>query len=158
MRAGRHRRRPATRLAWAAGLLVLATVLPAGAEDLLVVDGNRIVVDGQTVRLLGIEAPEADRMCGSGTARRPCGEDAKRALTRLVEGARVRCEGLEGPRFGHEIVATCWAGEVDLGRALVRRGWARADRQYSSRYVHDEDEARASGRGFWSRAATSPWR
>ncbi len=158
MRAPSDRRHSVTRPAWAAGLLLLAVVAPAAAEDLLVVDGNRIVVNGQTVRLLGIDAPAADRLCGSGAARQPCGADAKRALTRLVEGAEVRCEGLEGPRFGREIVATCWAGELDLGRALVRRGWARADRQYSSRYVHDEDEARASGRGFWSQAAASPWR
>lgn len=117
---------------------------------MLVVDGDTLVVDGQPVRLLGVQAPVAERDCPAEAGKRSCAASAEQALTRLVAGARVRCDGLEGPRFGKEVVATCWADERDIGRALVEAGWALADRRYSSRYVHVEAEARRAGRGFWA--------
>ncbi len=136
------------------GVALLLGLAPAAvsALDILVVDGDTLVLDGRPIRLLGIEAPAIDRLCRRNGETLPCGRESRRALERLVEGAAVRCEGLEGPRFGKEVAATCWADGRDLGRAQVRHGWARADRKYSSRYVHDEDEARSLGRGLWSGA------
>ena len=140
----------------AGGLALLLGLAPAAALglDLLVVDGDTLVLDG---RAIDLRTEAVDRLCPQVGEGRPCGRESRHALQRLVEGAAVHCEGLEGPRFGREIIATCWADGRDIGQALVRDGWARADRRYSSRYVHDEAEARNLGRGLWSGAYASPW-
>jgi hypothetical protein len=49
---------------------------------------------------------------------------------------------------------------IDLNGWLVAAGWAVASRKYSRDYVSDEDEARLSKRGIWSRNFDLPfdWR
>ncbi|MGF1609787.1 MAG: thermonuclease family protein [Kiloniellales bacterium] len=132
-----------------------ANAVPLRADELEVINGDTLVLAGSPIRLLGIEAPERGAFCRRAGQRYPCGEEAARVLLQLLAGAEVRCDGLEGPRFGEVIVASCKADGRDLAGELVRLGWARADRRYASRYEHDEAEARAAKRGLW--AGTPPW-
>src|SRR3546814_12918179 len=48
------------------------------------------------------------------------------------------------------IVATCQAGGVDLGGAIVDAGLAVALPHFSDRYVAAEARARAAGLGVWA--------
>jgi len=136
-------------------LLFLAQAAWAGEAE--VISGDTIALEGETIRLSGVEAPTPARSCARNGAPYPCGREAASALADLLSGATVECEGLETPRFGTLIVATCWANGVNLGRELVRRGWARVDQRYSSRYLLDEEQARQAGRGFWSTEFEPPW-
>ena len=152
----------ARRAAWPGMLGLLSVCALAGtgapqsrAGDVEVIDGATLVLAGAPVHLLGIEAPERGASCSRDGQPYPCGEEAARALQQLIAGAEVRCDGLEGPRFGNVIIASCKADGRDLAGALVRLGWARADLRYASRYEHDETKARAAKRGLW--AGTSPW-
>lgn len=128
---------------------LLAAPLRAGGV-VEVVDGDTMLVNGEIVRLLGIDAPDKDETCPRNGGSFPCGREALHALAALVAGRPVRCDGLETGRFGTVIVAACRAGGTDLGHEMVRRGWARADRRYASRYAHVEATARAAGRGIWA--------
>ena len=68
----------------------------------------------------------------------------------------LRCDLIDTDRYGRAVMK-CFAGETDLGAALVRAGLALAYRQYSSTYGADEDSAKTAKLGMWSGAFTAPW-
>ena len=139
-----------------AALLVLV-LAPAGAQaitgEATVVDGDTLVIGTERIRILGIDAPESNQDCGDGW---PCGQEATSAVEDLTRGKSIRCEGDTRDFYGR-LIAICYAGSVDIGGDLVRRGLALAYRRYSMAYVEQEDEARQHGRGMWSGAFVAPW-
>ncbi|MCY4501942.1 MAG: thermonuclease family protein [Alphaproteobacteria bacterium] len=120
-------------------------------------DGDTLAVAGRRVRLHGVDAPETRQTCTRDGRRWACGEASTRAMRRLVGRERVRCEVRDRDRYGRA-VATCFAAGRDLQRELVRMGLALAWRRYSTRYVPDEDAARAERLGMWAGAFVEPWR
>ncbi len=147
-------------------LLTFLTVAPVGAATLqgraYVIDGDTVAIDGQRIRLSGIDAPERAQRCGDWA----CGKAAKAALGSLVRGAEVRCE-IEGQDWYRRALATCWraannvqSGAINVNSWMVESGFAIAYRKYSKRYVAQEDEARARGRGIWRTGFDDPklWR
>ena len=137
---------------------LLALVLaPAGAQaisgEATVVDGDTLVIGTERIRIFGIDAPESGQSCGDGW---PCGREATSAVEDLTRGKSIRCEGESRDVYGR-LIAICYAGSVDIGGDLVRRGLALAYRRYSMAYVEFEDEARQHGRGMWSGAFVAPW-
>ena len=87
-----------------------------------VVDGNRLSINGRTIRLTGIIAPEPGRMCVLFGKERDCGIIAKAGLSDLTAGATIVChkaadvEGAPAHR--------CTAGGYDLSEGMVYTGWA----------------------------------
>lgn len=133
--------------------------MPAAGETLQgraeVVDGDGLRLDGGTVRLFGIDAPELDQSCIRGGTEWPCGCWARDELRSLTAARDVVCEGRTRDRYGR-LVATCHAGGPDLGEELVRRGAAFAYRKYALDYVAAEKEAAIAGRGVWAGEAEAP--
>lgn len=122
-----------------------------------VVDGDGLRLAGQTIRIHGIDAPEASQYCVAADGGRwPCGAAATRRLSSLVAGAEVRCRETDRDRYGR-VVASCEAGGVDVGGVLVTEGLAWAYRRYSSDYISAEIRARQSRVGVWSAANQPPW-
>ena len=144
----------------AAFALSLALAGPGHAETLSgqarIIDGDTLAVAGQRVRLHGIDAPETRQSCTRDGSRWPCGEAATRAMRRLAGNAPVRCEVRDRDRYGRA-VATCFSAGRDVQQQLVRQGLALAYRKYSTRYVRDEDAARAEGLGLWAGEFVEPW-
>jgi endonuclease YncB( thermonuclease family) len=128
---------------------------PAVIGTATVVDGDTLRIGGETFRLQGIDAPELAQTCGAW----PAGEEARRALVRLIDKQGVRCERTGTDRYGRT-TAHCYAGETDLGAALVRSGMAFAYTTYSVRYLFDEVRARVDGVGIHGRGCVDPadWR
>ena len=58
-------------------------------------------------------------------------------------------------RYGR-LISVCRVGGPDLGRWLVRNGWAVAYRRYSRDYVGAEVTARAAGLGLWTEYFVMP--
>jgi endonuclease YncB( thermonuclease family) len=54
------------------------------------------------------------------------GLEATAVLTSLVRGRELRCEGDKRDRY-HRPLVRCWIGDLDVGRAMVRQGWAVAE-------------------------------
>jgi len=119
-----------------------------------VTDGDSIVVESGeneiNVRIADIDAPELDQTFG---------EEAKSALSRLLEGRRVRLELVGGDAY-RRIVANVFVEERDVAAELVTGGFAWVRRAYApaSRLIDLEESARDARRGLWAGdAPTQPW-
>jgi endonuclease YncB( thermonuclease family) len=147
----------------AVGIALLPPGPPAAAQQQPLVgaagvlDGDTIEIHGRRIRLFGIDSPEGAQPCHrpSGEPWR-CGRQAADALAQEIGRATIRCAQRDRDRFGR-IVAVCFKGTEDLGRWMVRHGWALAFRRYAEDYVGDEAAARRSRRGLWSGSFEMPW-
>ncbi len=120
------------------------------------IDGDTMEIRGRVVRLHGIDAPETGQTCRDGTGRiYRCGEDAEKALRHLTDGSRVTCSGDEEDQYGR-LIAVCRAGDTDLSREMVRKGWAVAFRRFSDDYLEEELDAAKAVRGIWRGGFTRP--
>ena len=129
-------------------------------------DGDSLIVGGEEVRLLGIDAPEYDQECGEAGVENGiwrCGEDAKGMLEEMVKGVEVRCAMLF--RDVHERwLSRCFIGGrgsrgrgKDLARGMVAGGMVVAmGREYRALMR----EAQGERRGIWGGCLEKPdkWR
>ena len=148
-----RRRRPAARRTDAAsprrvrrGRRVPGTI----AGKAFVTDGDGLRVQGHTIRIAGVDAPEHDQAAKHRDGYWfPHGKRVKSALIRKVGGKRVlvSVEGVD--KYGRLLGSVTCRGR-DIGEWLVRQGHAIA--AYSDRYRHVEREARRARRGMWGHA------
>lgn len=141
-------------------VLFLTIWLWAGKDDLTgaarIVDGDSIEIGDANIRLYGIDAPELNQTClDRNRASYACGRLAQRHLEKTAKGT-ITCESVETDRYGRD-VAICFAGDTDLGAAMVSSGWARAYLSYSLRYASAEQAARNARRGLWDGDFDDPW-
>jgi hypothetical protein len=104
-----------------------------------VIDGDSLELDGERIRLFGIDAPELSQSCDGD----PCGEHAAAALRRMIEDRALVCSERDRDRYGR-MVAVCHLGEVDIGERMVESRLAVAYTTYSTDYVAAERQARAA--------------
>ncbi|GGK28423.1 thermonuclease family protein [Salinarimonas ramus] len=126
-----------------------------------VIDGDTIRLCGldTSVRLYGIDAPESGQPCRNAAGRSyRCGSEATATLSDLIgRTGRVSCERKDVDRYGR-IVAVCRAGGLDINAEMVRQGWAVEYRRYSDgRYRDEEAAARDERRGLWAGSFVAPW-
>ena len=119
-------------------------------------DGDSITIAGQRIRLLGIDAPEMKQQCYRDSKPYACGKEAKHALEQFVAGRVVSCNIESQDRYQRHI-AECYAGELNLNAQMVASGHALAYRHYSTRYVSQEESARAQRFGMHGARYTEPW-
>lgn len=134
---------------------------PALAETLTgrasVIDGDTLEISGQRIRLHAIDAPESGQACFDAKGKPwRCGTMAARTMDDLAGGKTLACTPRDVDRYGR-VVAVCFAGKTDVGRALVRAGLAMAYRRYGEDYVDAEQDARAARRGMWAGPFDWPW-
>ena len=132
--------------------------LPAGeaAQVVRVIDGDTLVValDGseQSVRLLGIDAPE---LGGSG-GQAGLAEQATAALEALVgDGAVTLVAGDEPRDDGGRLLRHVARGVLVFSVELARQGWVRAHEYIPNTLLFGaiadaQREARAAARGLWA--------
>ena len=111
--------------------------------------GDLLRVGGATVRLAGIEAPEHQQACGSGSRRFRCGAAAHAALGRLVNGHRLTCTLSGADGSGHSL-ASCTRGDLDINAEMVRQGHAFAAGSLFASYSGHERQAREVKAGIWA--------
>lgn len=150
---------------------VLAVTLPSAVHELAptavagsalhgparVKDGDTIVIAGTTIRLEGIDAPEAAQSCRTSDGGSwPCGRESTRALADLIGADDVACVHRGFDKYSR-MLAVCSAGGRNLNALMVQRGWAWAFVRYSQAYSGLEMEARSSRVGIWQGDAQAPW-
>ncbi|WP_304350788.1 thermonuclease family protein [Comamonas testosteroni] len=128
-------------------------------------DGDTLVLmlDDYTkvnIRMSDIDAPES----GHGQKRpgQPYSRVSMQSLSALAKGklATATCYEIDNPKFNRP-VCTVFVNGVNLNAEQVRQGLAWANRA-NPRYLRDqqilmlEQQARASGRGIWSKDAPRP--
>lgn len=131
--------------------LLITFTLPAFAQT--ATDGDTIKLNGTTYRLWGIDAPESKQACANGW---PAGHEATKALSDLIRGRAVTCDARTQDRYGRT-VGLCRADGRDIGAAMVSGGMAWAFARYSSDYVAQEVEAKASGLGVHAHGCQPAW-
>ena len=144
---------------WLSLMFLIPSVAAAETWDgsAHVVDGDTIYVDQVRLRLISIDAFETDQTCMRGGQQYPCGTESTRALLGLIGQRPVHCEGSQRDRYGRPLVR-CTVGGGDLGRAMVRLGWAVAE--FGTEYKRDEEEASVARSGAWMGSFQRPreWR
>lgn len=118
-------------------------------------DGDSLTVNGERVRLFGIDAPEFDQACIKDGKSWACGSASAKQLRKLVTGRTVRCLRVGTDQYARTL-ARCSVGETDINRHMVATGYAVAFRRYSSDYVAAENSAKAAKRGMWAGSFDMP--
>lgn len=120
-------------------------------------EGDVLSMDGTTVRLMGIDAPDPGQKCKNRYGRElDCFTVGTAVLENLVKGEEVTCTIAEQDRNGQK-AGECRVRGVDLGAAMVARGWAFAYRSLSPTYASGEAYAQSKGLGLWAGKVEKPW-
>ncbi len=124
-----------------------------------VIDGDTIELAGKRIRIFGIDAPVHDQTCERGGGGSwACGVEATRLLRRIAGSEVVGCRVRATDAYGR-YVARCLVGDEDLGRAMVRSGFA-INTSRNGDYAAEQASARASRLGIWGGTFQNPrdWR
>lgn len=123
-----------------------------------ILDADTVKMDGETLRFKHVDAPETKQLCQDADGYDyECGVVATNALKTKIGDSPIRCVVVEKRKTYGRFLVECSLGELALGQWLVANGYALAYRQYSTRYVEEEDEAKAAKRGIWSGTFMPPW-
>jgi len=126
------------------------------SQDLKVVDGDTIHLNGEKIRFTGIDTPELKQTCLKEDVKDPCGVKAKQILIDKIGNNNVECVN-EGKDQYKRTLAECFVNNESLSSYLVKSGYAFAYRRYSKKFVQDEDYARINKIGMWSMEFDYPW-
>ena len=138
------------------GILVLFFCNTSFADSLRVVDGDTIVLNGEKIRFSGIDTPELKQTCLKDGQEVPCGMTAKMLLVKKIGNATIECIS-EGQDNYKRTLAECFVDGESLSKFLVRSGYAFAYRKYSTKFIKDEEFAKANKLGMWAMTFQYPW-
>ena len=140
------------------GILILGLLFsyPSLANNLKVIDGDTIVLNGEKIRFSGIDTPELKQTCLKDNEEVGCGMFAKTLLVKKIGNNTPICIGKEKD-FYKRTLAECFVKGESLSKFLVRSGYAFAYRKYSTKFVKDEDFAKTNKLGMWSMTFQYPW-
>ena len=111
--------------------LALLLTTPAYAQ---VVDGDTLKLQGQKIRLLGIDAPERQQTCRDGS---PCGKLSTDQIRTLIGPSLPYCTAYGRDKY-QRVLAECFANAININREMVRTGWAipyRGDARYGAEHA-----------------------
>ena len=140
------------------GILILGLLFsdPSLANNLKVIDGDTIVLNGEKIRFSGIDTPELKQTCLKDNEKVGCGMFAKKLLVKKIGSSTPICIGKKKD-FYKRTLAECFVKGESLSKFLVRSGYAFAYRKYSTKFVEDEDFAKTNKLGMWSMTFKYPW-
>ena len=149
-------KRKAIFLISAVSLLFLLIFNQVSSQELKVIDGDTIHLNGEKIRFTGIDTPELKQTCIKEGVIDECGVTAKKILIDKIANNNVECIS-EGKDQYKRTLAECFVNNESLSSYLVRSGYAFAYRRYSKKFIPDEDYARINTIGMWSMKFDYPW-
>ena len=126
------------------------------AQDLKIIDGDTIVLNGEKIRFSGIDTPELKQTCIQNDQELDCGMTAKMLLVKKIGNNTPECIR-EGKDVYKRTLAECFVNGESLSSFLVRSGYAFAYRKYSKKFIKDENFAKANKLGMWAMTFQYPW-
>jgi len=129
--------------------LVLIFCNTSFADNLKIVDGDTIVLNGEKIRFSGIDTPELKQTCMNGDEKVFCGKSAKMLLVKKIGNQTPECIK-EGKDVYKRTLAECFINGESLSVFLVRSGYAFAYRKYSDKFIKDEEFAKENKLGMWA--------
>jgi len=136
--------------------LIFVTYNISFADDLKIIDGDTIVLNGEKIRFSGIDTPELKQSCMKGDQEVECGLFAKILLVKKIGNNTPKCIS-EGEDVYKRTLAECFVNDESLSKFLVRSGYAFAYRKYSDKFIKDEEFAKFNKLGMWSMTFQYPW-
>jgi len=137
-------------------VLGLLTCNTSFADNLKIVDGDTIILNGEKIRFTGIDTPELKQTCMQGDQEVACGMSAKMLLVKKIGNNTPECIS-EGKDAYKRTLAECFVNGESLSIFLVRSGYAFAYRKYSDKFIKDEEFAKENKLGMWSMKFQYPW-
>ena len=140
------------------GILVLVLLFydTSFANNVRVVDGDTIVLNGEKIRFSGIDTPELKQTGINGDEKVFCGKIAKMLLIKKIGNQTPKCI-IEGKDAYKRTLAECFVNGESLSVFLVRSGYAFAYRKYSDKFIKDEEFAKENKLGMWAMTFQYPW-
>ena len=143
-------------------LVFALTTIQTKAQEVKVVDGDTIHLDGVKIRFSGIDTPESyyrgkRQQCTYEKVKVYCGYWAKIILIEKIADHKVTCIKEKKPDQYNRILAECFVNNESLSKYLVRSGFAFAYRKYSKKFIEDEEYAKANKLGLWQTEFQFPW-
>ena len=137
-------------------LVFLLTIKDIKSQELKVVDGDTIHLNGEKIRFTGIDTPELKQTCIKQGIKDYCGITAKKILIDKIGNKTVECIGQSKDQYKRTL-AECFVNNESLSSYLVRSGYAFAYRKYSKEFIEDENYAKTNQLGMWSMEFDYPW-
>jgi endonuclease YncB( thermonuclease family) len=137
-------------------LIFFLTYNQIKSQEIKVVDGDTINMNGEKIRFTGIDTPELKQTCIKEGVKELCGITAKQILIDKIGNNKVVCIN-EGKDQYKRTLAECFVNDKSLSSYLVRSGYAFAYRRYSNKFIEDEDYARINKIGMWKMIFVYPW-
>ena len=134
----------------------LLTYNTSFADSLKIVDGDTIVLNGEKIRFSGIDTPELKQTCMKTNKEVRCGMSAKLLLMKKIGNNTPECIS-EGKDIYKRTLAECFVNGESLSKFLVRSGYGFAYRKYSTKFIKDEEFAKANKIGVWAMTFQYPW-
>lgn len=117
--------------------------------EIRVLDGDSIVLNGEEIRLIGIDAPEWKQICYlSDEAEYECGEESKFALIEIIKNRQVTCNKVKKDIYKRSL-SECFADDLNINLEMLRLGWAVSYYTEDALYIKAEQEAKDEGKGLW---------
>ena len=137
-------------------LVFFLTIDDIKSQELKVVDGDTIHLNGEKIRFTGIDTPELKQTCIKDGLENSCGLTAKQILVNKIGSNNIECIS-EGRDRYKRTLAECFVNNESLSSYLVRSGYAFAYRKYSKKFIIDEEYAKVNKVGMWSMKFEYPW-
>ena len=145
-------------------LLIISIFIinPTKSQEVKVIDGDTINLDGVKIRFSGIDTPESyyrgkRQQCTFEKIKVFCGYWSKIVLIEKIGNNEVICINEKKPDQYNRVLGECFVKNESLSRYLVRSGYAFAYRKYSKKFIEDEEYAKANKLGLWQTKFEFPW-
>ena len=137
------------------------------SQDVKILDGDTIKINGETIRFSGIDTPETTyyrkykQLCYLNNQKIYCGELSKNKLIEKISNNEVNCIREEQKDIYGRTLAECFVNNESLSRYLVKNGYAFDYKRYSKeKFNLDEEYAKENKLGMWEGSFILPekWR
>ncbi|CAK0754418.1 TNase-like domain-containing protein [Azospirillaceae bacterium] len=119
--------------------------------------GDVLIITNLPIRILGISAPVSGQKCQTRYGHLyDCFKIAKDVLQSLINTRVVHCTIKQSSKSSQKI-GYCNVAGIDLGAAMVSRGWAFAYRGLTPDYSEAEAYAQSLKIGMWAGLVEKPW-
>ncbi len=113
-----------------------------------IIDGDSLIVAGNEIRLLDIDAPEYLQSCNlADKTEYRCGLKSLKKLKELTKGQNLSCQ-IHGIDYYKRYLATCFIEKLNINEAMIRSGHA-VIYDHNSAYYSAEQYAKENQLGLW---------
>lgn len=130
------------------------------SQDVTVIDGDTLNLEGKPISLYGIDCPEVEQDCSQNGHTWQCGLSAKLHLDKILtlNRGQLHCKpwGEAGGKANDEPFV-CEVGHEDVADAQLRGGYCVATPGAFPDYIEAERLAKEAGIGIWRGGLSRPW-